>query len=65
MSTTSTTASNLSQSAIDNLQSTEEAIETSSPYFKPKPSKTYVIRIDPANKIEPVVSDRFKDTNGK
>jgi hypothetical protein len=66
MSTTSTTATNqLSQSAIDNLQSIEEEIETSSPYFKPKPSKPYIISIDPSNKIEMVVSDRFKDPSGK
>ena len=63
--TSSTTTGNLSQSAMDNLLSTEEEIETSSQYFKPKPSKTYVIRIDPQNRIEPIETDRFKDANGK
>ena len=63
--TSSTTTGSLSQSAMDNLLSTEEEIETSSQYFKPKPSKTYVIRIDPQNRIEPIETDRFKDANGK
>ena len=63
--TSSTTTGNLSQSAMDNLLSTEEEIETNSQYFKPKPSKTYVIRIDPQNRIEPIETDRFKDANGK
>ena len=64
-STASATTSSLSQSAMDNLLSTEEEIETSSQYFKPKPNKTYVIRIDPQNRIEPIETDRFKDANGK
>lgn len=56
----------LGQSAIDNLQFVEEEIETSSQYFKPKPGKTYVIRLDPQNdKIVPIENDRFKDANGK
>jgi hypothetical protein len=62
---TTATATKLSQSAIDNLKSIEEEIETSSPYFKPKPGKPYLVKIDPSNKIEPVVSDRFKDVQGK
>jgi hypothetical protein len=65
METTTATTSSLSQRAMDNLLSTEEEIETSSQYFKPKPSKTYIIRIDPQNRIEPVETDRFKDANGK
>lgn len=56
----------LEQSAIDNLQFIEEEIETSSQYFKPKPGKTYMVRMDPQNdKIVPVENDRFKDANGK
>jgi hypothetical protein len=50
---------------MDNLLSVEEEIETSSQYFKPKPGKTYVIRIDPLNKIEMMTTDRFKDAAGK
>jgi hypothetical protein len=59
------TTNQLSQSAIDNLLSIEEEIETSSQYFKPKPGKTYVIRINPQDKIEMVQTDRFKDAQGK
>lgn len=61
-----TTTNQLSQSAVDNLQFIEEEIETSSSYFKPKPSKTYVIKLDPQkDKIVPVENDRFKDSQGK
>jgi hypothetical protein len=61
-----TTTNQLSQSVVDNLQFIEEEIETSSSYFKPKPGKTYVIRLDPQNdKIVPIENDRFKDANGK
>jgi hypothetical protein len=60
-----TTTNQLDQSAIDNLESIEEEIETSSQYFKPKPDKTYVIKLDPQNdKIVPTENDRFKDANG-
>ena len=56
----------LGQSVMNNLQFIEEEIETSSQYFKPKPGKTYVIRLDLQNdKIVPVENDRFKDVNGK
>jgi hypothetical protein len=59
------TTSQLDQSAIDNLESIEEEIETTSQYFKPKPSKTYVIKLDPQkDKIVPTENDRFKDANG-
>ena len=50
---------------MDNLLSVEEEIKISSAYFKPKPGKTYVIKMDPANKIELVTTDRFKDAAGK
>jgi hypothetical protein len=55
----------LNESAAQNLASIEEEIETSSQYFKPKPVKTYVIRLDPQkDKIVPIENDRFKDANG-
>ena len=61
----STTTNQLDQSAIDNLESIEEEIETSSQYFKPKPDKTYVIKLDPQkDEIVPTENDRFKDANG-
>jgi hypothetical protein len=50
---------------MDNLLSIEEEIETSSKYFKPKSGRTYVIRLDPTNKIETVETDRFRDAQGK
>src|SRR5918996_2871469 len=54
-----------SESVAENLASIEEEIETSSQYFKPKPDKTYVIRMDPQkDKIVPAENDRFKDANG-
>ena len=55
----------LDQSAIDNLESIEEEIETSSQYFKPKPDKTYVIKMDlEKDKIIPTENEKFKDANG-
>lgn len=54
----------LSQNAIENLQSIEEEIEASSQYFKPKPGKQYLLRFDPERKIVLTENDRFKDTNG-
>ena len=62
MSTTTT----LNQSAQNNLDEIEQELETSSQYFKPKPGKVYMIKMDPQNdKIVPVENDRFKDANGK
>ena len=59
------TTNQLDQSAIDNLESIEEEIETSSQYFKPKPDKTYVISLDlQKDKIVPAENDRFQDANG-
>jgi hypothetical protein len=59
------TTNQLDQNVIDNLESIEEEIETSSQYFKPKPDKTYVISLDPQkDKIVPAENDRFKDANG-
>jgi hypothetical protein len=55
----------LGQNAIDNLQFIEEEIEASSQYFKPKPGKTYVIKMDRNDKIVPRETDRFRDANGK
>jgi hypothetical protein len=51
--------------AIDNLQFIEEEIEASSQYFKPKPDKTYVIKMNRNDRIVPVETDRFRDASGK
>ena len=49
-----------------NLDEAEQELETSSAYFKPKPGKVYMIKLDPQNdKIVPVETDRFKDAQGK
>jgi hypothetical protein len=56
---------NYDPNAKDNLSEIEEQIETSSQYFKPKPDKTYVIRMNPQkDRIVPVENERFKDANG-
>lgn len=38
---------------------------TSSQYFKPTPDKTYIIKLDPQNKIAPSENERFKDAQGR
>jgi hypothetical protein len=43
----------------------EDEIETSSQYFKPKPDKVYMISINPEERIEPRLNDRFKDAQGR
>ncbi|MGC1134468.1 MAG: hypothetical protein WA941_16690 [Nitrososphaeraceae archaeon] len=53
------------QNAIDNLQFIEEEIEASSQYFKAKPGKTYIIKMDRNDKIVPVETDRFRDAKGQ
>ncbi len=65
MSTTNMT-SNLNEKVQSNLDEAEQELETSSAYFKPKPGKVYMIKLDPQNdKIGvPVDTDRFKDAQG-
>ena len=53
------------QNATDNLQFIEEEIEASSKYFKPKPDRIYVVKMERNDKIVPVESERFHDANGK
>jgi hypothetical protein len=55
----------LSETALDNLTAIEDEIETSSQYFKPKPDKLYMLAIDPEEKIQPRLNDRFKDAQGR
>jgi hypothetical protein len=57
--------SELDQKALENLESIEEEIEANSIYFKPKPERTYTIKMDPQkDKIVRVETERFKDING-
>jgi hypothetical protein len=67
MSSTGTgNQSELNRNALENLESIEEEIEASTMYFKPKPEKTYTIKMDPEkDEIVPVENDRFKDVYGK
>ena len=55
----------MSDKALDNLTAIEDEIETSSQYFKPKPDRVYMISINPEEKIEPRLNERFKDAQGK
>jgi hypothetical protein len=55
----------LSDKALDNLTSIEDEIELSSQYFKPKENKVYLLMVNPEEKIEPRLNDRFKDAQGR
>jgi hypothetical protein len=58
--------SSINEKTQSNLDEIEQELETSSLYFKPKPGKVYMIKMDPQNdKIVPVENDRFKDAQGK
>jgi hypothetical protein len=58
--------SNLSERVQSNLDELEQELEISSAYFKPKPGKAYIIRLDPQNdKIVSIETDRFKDAQGR
>jgi hypothetical protein len=59
------TQNHISDKALDNLTAIEDEIETSSPYFKPRPDKVYMISIDPEERIEPRLNERFKTVDGK
>jgi hypothetical protein len=59
------TQNQISDKALDNLTAIEDEIETSSQYFKPKTDKVYMISINPEEKIEPRLNDRFKTADGK
>jgi|SRR5215211_2793049 len=51
--------SELSEKAKSNLSQLDLELATSSAYFKPEPQKTYVIRINPEDRVEKVESTRF------
>jgi hypothetical protein len=55
----------ISESAQSNLESIEDEIEQSSAYFKPKENKVYLVMINPEEKIEPRLNERFKDAEGR
>ena len=56
----------ISEKVQERLNEIEQELETSSAYFKPKPSKVYLIKMNPQNaKILPIQNDRFRDPKGK
>jgi hypothetical protein len=55
----------ISDKALDNLTAIEDEIEASSQYFKPRPDKLYMLSINPEEKIQPGLNDRFKDAQGR
>jgi hypothetical protein len=55
----------LSEKALANLDNTEDEIEQSTAYFKPRENKDYLLMINPEDKIEPRLNERFKDANGR
>jgi hypothetical protein len=54
----------LSERARNNLSELDLEIVTSSQFFKPEPEKTYVIRIDPEDKVSMVRNPKFADKDG-
>ena len=55
----------LSDTALENLTAIEDEIETSSQYFKPRPDKVYMLSVNPEERIEPRLNERFKTAEGK
>jgi hypothetical protein len=54
----------LSETAKHNLSELDLELVTSSNYFKPEPEKTYVIRINPEDKVSMVKNPKFADKDG-
>src|SRR5918995_2275667 len=54
----------LSEKAINNLSELDLELVTTSAYFKPEPEKTYVIRINPEDKVSMVKNPKFADKDG-
>jgi hypothetical protein len=59
------TQNQINDKALDNLTTIEDEIETCSQYFEPRPDKVYMISINPEEKIEPRLNERFKTMDGK
>jgi hypothetical protein len=54
----------LSEKARNNLTALDLEIVTTSAYFKPEPEKTYVIKVNPEDKVEMVKNPKFEDKDG-
>jgi hypothetical protein len=58
--------SSISDKVQSNIDEIELDLVTSSQYFKPRPSATYVIQVDlDKHKIKPVENPKFVDAQGK
>lgn len=54
----------LSETAFRNLSELDLTLVTTSAYFKPEPEKTYVIQINPEDKVKMVKNPKFADKDG-
>ena len=54
----------LSDKALSNLSELDLTLVTTSAYFKPEDSKTYVIKINPEDKVEMIKNPKFADKDG-
>lgn len=54
----------LTDKAQSNLSELDLTLVTSSHYFKPEAEKTYVIKINPEDKVEMVKNPKFADKDG-
>ena len=64
MSQQQKTQSQISEKAQSNLSNLDLTLTTTSAYFKPEDGKTYVIRINPEDKVEMVKNPKFADKDG-
>jgi hypothetical protein len=58
------TQNKISEKALSNLSDLDLTLTTSSAYFKPEPEKTYVIYINPEDKVDMVKNPKFADKDG-
>jgi hypothetical protein len=54
-----TQQANLSEKARQNLEALSERLQVSGTYFKPEPQHTYILKINPEDKIEEIQNERF------
>lgn len=54
----------ITDSAKNNLSELDLILTTSNTYFKPEPEKTYLININPEEKVETVCNPKFADKDG-
>jgi hypothetical protein len=55
----------LSEIAKANLQAAEDELEQNTPYFRPKDGKSYLLMLDPEEKMQVTLNDKFKDAHGR